>query len=282
MPRRCALTALLLCLKVLTFPAAAAALWGSFLSAPAVEEEDPRPAGVRGHKLCAMEEGTVAGNIVETRLALPVTDYNYGGDTGRVWYQNNWEPHIPCVEEERVGLHGDGGKWVCDPICMMTRNRCTVLSFGSNNQFDFEAAIVKSHGCIVHTFDHTVTARKVPKRVVFHKLGIATPATETAQLKSLPTLLQDLHLQNRTIDILKMDVEGAEFPFLADAASMAIMKHHVRQFLVEFHFQDAAKQVAACQALTDAGFRVFHKEPNTLGCGGDCIEYALVNINLLK
>jgi hypothetical protein len=89
---------------------------------------------VRGHKLCAMEQGTIAGFIVEERLEKPVDDFNYGGATGRVWYQNNWEPHIPCVEEERVGEHGDGGKWVCDPICMLKRNRCTVLSFGSNNQ----------------------------------------------------------------------------------------------------------------------------------------------------
>ncbi len=144
---------------------------------------------------------------------------------------------------------------------------------------------MKDHGCTVHTYDHTVSPPVTPHGVVFHKLGIATPSTETAELKSLTTLLQDAKLFNKTIDILKMDVEGAEYPFLADPETVAILKAHVRQYLVEFHFpavSGTAAQVAACQALTDAGFRVFHKEPNTLGCGGDCIEYAMVNINLLE
>jgi FkbM family methyltransferase len=233
------------------------------------------------NKLCAMEDGTVAGFVVAERLQLPVDDFKYGGGSGREWFQNNWEPHIPCVAEERLGAHGDGGKWVCDPACMLRRNNCLVLSFGSNNQFDFETAIV-TKGCVVHTFDHTVSPPAVPAGVVFHKFGVATSTTETAELKSLSTLLREAKLTDKMIDILKMDVEGAEFAFLADPETQAILKTHVRQFLVEFHWQGPEKQVKACQTLTDAGFRVYHKEPNTLGCGGDCIEYALVNVNLLN
>jgi hypothetical protein len=211
-----------------------------------------------------------------------VEDLSYGGATGRVWYQNNWEPRIPCVEEMRMGLHGDGGKWVCDPLCLLVRNNCLVYSFGSNNQFDFEEAIVKAFECKAHTFDHTIGTPVAPPGITFHPFGLAGSKESTsAALKSIDEMIEENGHFNTTIDILKMDIEGAEFLFLSNPRNVEWMKRSVRQFLVEFHFQGPESQEKVARSLTDAGFRVFHKEPNTLGCGGDCIEYALLNINLV-
>jgi hypothetical protein len=34
------------------------------------------------------------------------------------------------------------------------------------------------------------------------------------------------------------------------------------------------------EAMTSAGYVIFHKEPNTYGCGGDCIEYGFIKMKL--
>ena len=34
-------------------------------------------------------------------------------ESGRAYFQNNWEPEVHCAFQARVGRIGDGGKWVC-------------------------------------------------------------------------------------------------------------------------------------------------------------------------
>eukprot|EP00951_Prasinocladus_malaysianus_P019895 scaffold161663_cov33-Prasinocladus_malaysianus.AAC.1 len=71
---------------------------------------------------------------------------------------NNYEPNFSCMFERRLGLPGDGGKWVCDPHKLQRVKDCLVYSFGSDNKFDFEEAVTYQIGphCEIHTFDHTI------------------------------------------------------------------------------------------------------------------------------
>ena len=68
--------------------------------------------------------------------------------------QRNWEPHLRCVGELRLGQAGDGGKHVCDPECVLEPGKCAVLSFGSNNDFGFETSLAP-YKCAIHVYDHT-------------------------------------------------------------------------------------------------------------------------------
>jgi len=68
--------------------------------------------------------------------------------------QRNWEPQLRCVGDQRLGNVGDGGKWVCDPDCLLEKGKCLLYSFGSNNDFSFETSM-KGYGCETHVFDHT-------------------------------------------------------------------------------------------------------------------------------
>jgi Methyltransferase domain len=65
-------------------------------------------------------------------------DFHYGGASAREWFQQNWQPAFRCLDDQRVGNVGEGGKWLCDPDCLIAKGNCLVFSVGSNNQFDFE------------------------------------------------------------------------------------------------------------------------------------------------
>jgi hypothetical protein len=99
--------------------------------------------------------GSVIGEYVRRhQLMHPPSDFGNGGGAGNAWMQRNWEPHLRCVGEVRMGQAGDGGKHVCDPECLLERGDCLVYSFGSNNDFGFESALLPFQ-CEMHVFDHT-------------------------------------------------------------------------------------------------------------------------------
>ena len=63
----------------------------------------------------------------------------------------------------------------------------------------------------------------------------------------------------------------------------------VRQIQIEVHFKGMEssefgdyhdQNELLMKAFADAGYAIFAKEPNTFGCGGDCIEFALINLDL--
>jgi FkbM family methyltransferase len=65
------------------------------------------------------------------------------------------------------------------------------------------------------------------------------------------------------VDILKMDIEGAEYGVLDDILGSGI---RITQILIEFHHGRSgvplAKSQAAVNAIESAGFRVFHASPS--------------------
>ena len=161
-----------------------------------------------------------------------------------------------------------------------------VYSVGSNNNFDFEAAIVKSTECSVHTFDCTVIP-KVPRilagRVVFHRwcLGardvieesvVEGSAGSRVAYKTWDTTLRDLN--HTKIDLLKIDIEGYEWDVLG---SVLTGPHTPYQITGELHFGtfwNSAKLWWAGRLMTagesalwarrfyDHGYRVAHKASN--------------------
>ena len=120
-----------------------------------------------------------------------------------------------------------------------------------------------------------------PAGVTFHRNGIAAHGQDTDQLKAFSTLLSQLGHRNETIDILKIDVEGAEYDVFLDGATLPLMRKTVRQILLEVHYKGEERTVALARAFTDAGFFVFSKEPNIQYSSGDCVEFSLLNTQLV-
>lgn len=214
------------------------------------------------------------------KLYGPPHDFHRGGKYAGEWFQNNAEPSIRCLTDERMGPWGDGGKWICQPSCLLSNNNCTVLSIGSYNDFGFENAIVNNYGCNVSTFDHTVSNPTPPSQVSFYPFGIATKSE--GQLKTINQLSEIAGLHNKSlIDVFKIDCEGCEYDLFSDTNTLEFMSRRIRQLSVEIHWNNNADAISLIYGnLIKNGFRCFSKEPNLL-CQSCATEFSFLNLNLL-
>eukprot|EP01105_Mastigella_eilhardi_P006158 TRINITY_DN17764_c0_g1_i1.p1 TRINITY_DN17764_c0_g1~~TRINITY_DN17764_c0_g1_i1.p1 ORF type:complete len:285 (-),score=90.66 TRINITY_DN17764_c0_g1_i1:187-1041(-) len=178
-----------------------------------------------------------------------------------------FEPPYECVAgEDRVGNIGDGGKWTCGMERVLAVQPCVVYSLGSNTQVDFEDDVYQlSNGtCEIHVFDQQDLNgffADLP-RYHFHQ------ALVTAE-RGVVQFLREMHHSH--LNVLKIDVEGAEFTVMdALAALPPTERPWIGELLVEVHFLDnpedyilnaAAlyKLVRNAQAL---GLAHFHRESN--------------------
>jgi len=205
------------------------------------------------------------------------------------FWQANYEPTWSCMFERRLGLRSDGGKWVCDPHRLKNKD-CMMYSFGSREQFDFENAVHKLNtNCEIHTFDPFVAGKYAPSYLTFHPVGLEGKRSNLKDktFLSLPDIVDSLDHENKTIDILKVDIEGSEFNVFTDNMFSELQARGVkiRQILIEIHRsskpEDHPARVRAVRLLFDTLERhkyvIFHKEPNIIvGNGGQVIEYAFL------
>jgi FkbM family methyltransferase len=171
-----------------------------------------------------------------------------------------------CRKMHWFGSHGDGGYNVCTDH--LIPGNCVVYSLGTRENPSFDLELGK-YGCEVHSFDPTLrqqglsTAAKLDKtsNVTFHDVGIGGRSMIHAAgkapwqwpglgygresndrpwtFRTLDSLMRELG--HSRIDVLKMDVEGAEWPLLEHLLSSARSRDLlasgalVRQFILEVH-----------------------------------------------
>jgi hypothetical protein len=232
----------------------------------------------------------------------PVRDgyyHNYAAvrhewDPRRIEYmQAVWVPTLSCPLQSRLGEAADGGKWVCgvEHIAeQAARNQsCLVYSFGSNNQFGFEEELLRrlDDKCEVHVFDHTVTTWTLPNTTNrIHTHGYAITSEADAKVRGKPYMSYDqirneLGHANRSITILKIDIEGSEYEVLPDV--LRNTNALPDQILVETHMSpDARASVGATDELLylfrNASYHMFHMEPNFYG-SSCCNEYSFLRLD---
>jgi FkbM family methyltransferase len=119
----------------------------------------------------------------------------------------------PGMQLSRWGSEGDGGKWLCGVEKL--KEKCVILSLGSNGQFDFEESMLQNTPCEVHTFDCTYDGNSLGPRHHYHKqcLGSAQKAKEDAMFISLAQAATSLGIDE--ISLLKMDIEGFEYDVMS-------------------------------------------------------------------
>jgi FkbM family methyltransferase len=193
-------------------------------------------------------------------------------------------PDINC-QAERFG--SDYGGW--DVVTANLDSRSVVYSFGIGEDASFDIALINKFGLMVHAFDPTprsiewVKRQRFSDRFILHEYGIASfdgnvsfsppenpdhvshtildrPSTRskaiTVPVKRLSTILSELG-QVR-IDILKMDIEGAEYEVIDDIYRSSIRP---RQILVEFHHRfpgvGIKKTRDAVHLIKSMGYRLF-------------------------
>jgi FkbM family methyltransferase len=188
---------------------------------------------------------------------------------------------------KRLHLGNDGANWCVCPDGLDCSS--IVYSFGVGEDLSFDLELIHRFQFQLHAFDPTpksiewVRRQNLPKGFVFHEYGIASfdgssrflppqnPAhvshtmleRDTAwpaidlPVRRLTTIMESLG--HERIDLLKMDIEGAEYGVLSNLLSSDI---RVGQLLVEFHHRwpevGIEKTKKAVQELNRAGYRIFN------------------------
>lgn len=132
-----------------------------------IDEEDLIPSYIRhvayGH-----------AHSLKEQITLNPKDTGYGGNYAAAWWTNNWEPSMRCLLDKRIGAHGDGGKYICDPDVLLPKGDCVFFSIGGQMDWRMEVAVRDGYGCRSYTFDHTIhpTPSQVPENVTWYKKGL--------------------------------------------------------------------------------------------------------------
>jgi len=164
-----------------------------------------------------------------------------------------------------------------------------VYSVGIGEDISFDLALIERIGCVVHGFDPTprsiawVAAQQLPASFVMHPWGLADydgvasflpplnsehvshtllqragdsrPRIELP-VRRIATIMQELG--HTRLDVLKIDIEGAEYAVIDDLVASGIRPG---QILLEFHHQlpgiELARSEGALDRLNAAGYRIF-------------------------
>jgi hypothetical protein len=157
------------------------------------------------------------------------TEPEKGYRNTKLWYLNNLQPDFTCPHKRRIGGHGDGPKWTCDPHRLLAKKDCLIYSIGSHGHYKWEDAVVAgSPHCEIHVFDTGNYSRPGDlemKNIHYHQWGIKSSynasskpaqslqhtATVQPELLTFQQTLTKLGHNGRRIDILKIDCDSCEW-----------------------------------------------------------------------
>ncbi|MFA7172600.1 MAG: FkbM family methyltransferase [Kiritimatiellia bacterium] len=189
------------------------------------------------------------------------------------------------LPSERVGSDYGGWSVVLDEI----NAKSIVYSFGVGEDVSFDVELIDKFNLVVHAFDPTpksikwVSEQNMKSNFIMHNYGIASfngyvdfsppenpqhvsytmlnrPSTSeraiSLPVKKLSSIMAELG--HHEIDILKLDIEGAEYDVIADLKASKIFPG---QILIEFHHRfpgvGAAKTKKAIKLIKSMGYKLF-------------------------
>ena len=197
----------------------------------------------------------------------------------------------PEVKVQTVTLGDPGYHWSVVPDGLGAES--VIFTFGVGTDISFERDLITQYRAVVHAFDPTPFAlewaakQELPPGFTLHPYGIAdfdgTASFTAPQEKNfvsfslvrdqgvglsvpasvhrLSTLVSMLRLP--APDLIKMDIEGAEYAVLADLMDSAFRP---RQILVEFHHRwrevGVRRTRTALELLHRQGYRIVSVAPN--------------------
>jgi len=210
------------------------------------------------------------------------------------------KPNLVCASEQ---FGSDYGGW--NVVTADLDHNGIVYSFGIGEDASFDIALIERFELKVHAFDPTpksidwVNNQDFSDRVILHEYGIASfdgtisfnppenpdhvsftvlerPSTAARAIvvpvHRLSTIMKEL--SHDRIDVLKMDIEGAEYDVIDDLRKSEVRPH---QILVEFHTRfpgvGAEKTRRAIETQRSMDYRLFSVSPTNqelcfvLNCG---------------
>ena len=191
---------------------------------------------------------------------------------------------VPC---DSATLYGGDHGWVIDESSIDSESIIYSVGVGSNIDFDLE--LIDSLDVTIHAFDPTprsvewVKEQNLSNKFIFHPVGLAAengfmnfypPAKSSsthfspvdrygntdneikAPVKDIDTMASELG--HKKIDLLKMDIEGAEYEVIKALPDSEVI---INQILIEFHHMyksiSFSQTVEAINTLKNLGFEIF-------------------------
>lgn len=180
---------------------------------------------------------------------------------------------------------------------------CSIFSIGSNDEWGFEKQFTQyAPHCTIHTFDCTLTPRRMPKNnphIIFHPycLGTTSKSSDNNQVKdirqyrSYKDLVELAQATSAPPKLLKMDIEGFEYSVLLDLLRTSPESTWPEQISIEVHWatrmvdldwmlrtKTAAEMTLWFTTLfTMAGYLPVARKFFSIGCPS-CVELLLVRI----
>ena len=159
-----------------------------------------------------------------------------------------FEPFAKC---DHTCLGGDCGSDQSKMVCGLNQLKapCVVYSVGGNNMWEFELDVLSRTECEVHTFDCTgpISRFQVPQnsRLHFHHTCLVHSHSrgDDGAMEGERFTLGEIttKLSHERIDILKMDIEGFEWPILYEWPELLDVRTSQStlpmQILLEIHYR---------------------------------------------
>ena len=184
-----------------------------------------------------------------------------------------------CRQIVRFGTTTDGGWDVCLDKPYRPSSQCLVYSFGIKDNWSFDEEIATAFDCKVFSLDPSLDLANHTHSpgVRFYRIGISADDTtkqgevvsgngtkyrDVWTLRSFKTIINHFGHSDHKIDILKMDVEFAEWEALPTMIATGLLKNVV-QLYIEFHGNGDVNKLVVLRQLYDEGFRIFwmHRNP---------------------
>lgn len=146
-----------------------------------------------------------------------------------------------------------------DKNLKIEQTKCNVLTFrANNNDYSFEKGLQSKFNCKIDSFDpfHEAefitdqrktksqlqsTTVELTKKWKFHRIGLNEKKNEKTlrensigMLTSFSNILNKIEMVNQTIDVLQMDIKGAEWDFIENFDIKYACKY-IKQFLLKTH-----------------------------------------------
>ena len=198
---------------------------------------------------------------------------------------------FPELKIDKINLGDQFAQWTIHP---MINDQSTIYSFGVGDNISFDLALEEEFKCKIFLFDPTprsiewLKKQNLSSNFSFFPFGLAdydgyadfVPPKEAnhvsysyvknsnqegnktnLEVKKLSTIMKELG--DNKIDILKMDIEGAEYDVIENIIADKIDIH---QILVEFHHRmkgiGAGKTRNAIRLLKNVGYKIFSVSAN--------------------
>ncbi|ELT91435.1 hypothetical protein CAPTEDRAFT_229249 [Capitella teleta] len=191
------------------------------------------------------------------------------------------KPKYKCRRSNVYGKINNGGYDLCeDDSFALKKGDCIVYSLGiANSGIQFEEGISKEYDCEMHVFQAKWNVSLItiddeaPGKWNHHDYslwGDNFEGPDGVVMRRFGTILKEMQHENRIIDILKIDAQGGEWPFLRDLSLNHKLLKNVKQVILtangprrkpkeqEMRMTDYAQVFRGISILKRVGFLIWN------------------------